>query len=92
MEIEIFIKKLKDINSALIDFIEAADDHDAEFKTLIDILEKQKILENKDEIQLLFQLISKIADNHHRTSDFFDRLDQRYSVTNITFYSRLYEL
>ena len=31
MEIEAFIKKMKDINSSLIDFIEATDDHDIEF-------------------------------------------------------------
>ena len=48
---------MKDIYSPLIDFIESTDGQDAKFKTFI-------------EIQLLFQLISKIADNHHRTLDF----------------------
>ena len=71
MEIESLIKKMKAINSALITFIEATDEIDAEFKALIEVLEKQKILENKEEIQLLFQLISKLTDNHHRASDFF---------------------
>ena len=69
---------MKDINSALIDFIEATEDHDAEFQTLIEVLEKHEILENKDEVRLLFQLISKISDNH-RTSDFFFRLKAKYS-------------
>ena len=85
MEIESLIKKMKDINSALIDFIEATDDHEVEFKTLIDFFEKQQILENKDEIQLSFQLISKISDNHHRTSDFFDKLEKifKYLIKDI---------
>ena len=61
---------MKDVYSPLIDFIVATDDCDAEFKTLIEISEKQKILEDQNDIQLLFQLISKITDNHHRTSDF----------------------
>ena len=76
------ITKMKDIYSALIDFIEATDDHDSQFKTLIETIEDQEILENKEEIQLLFQLISKISDNHHRSSDFFDKLEKifRYLI------------
>ena len=76
MEIEGLVKKMKDIYTALIDFIEATDDSDAEYITLIEVLEKQEILENKDEVRLLFQLISKIADNHHRMPDFFDKLEK----------------
>ena len=85
MEIEALIKKMKDIYLPFIDFIEASDDNDAEFKTLIDILEKQEILESKDEVRLLFQLISKIADDHHRTSDFFDKLERifQYLIKDI---------
>ena len=85
MEIEALIKKMKDIYSPLIDFIEATDDQDAEFQALIEVLEKHEILENKDEVRLLFQLISKISDNHHRTSDFFDKLSKifQYLIKDI---------
>ena len=76
MEIEAFIKKMKDIYSPLIDFIDATDDQDAEFKALIDVLEMQEILENQNEIQLLFLLISKITDNHHQAPDFFNKLEK----------------
>ena len=57
MEIESFIKKMKDINSSLLDFIEESDDLDkcdAKFKTLIQLLEKQEIFRNKKEMQLIF--------------------------------------
>ena len=54
MEIEALINKMKDINSALLDFLEATDDHDAAFTTLIEVLEKHEILENKDDVLLLF--------------------------------------
>ena len=66
MEIEALIKKMKDINSALIDFIEPDDDYDdydAKFKALNQIIEEQQILQSEEEIQLIFQLLSKIADN-----------------------------
>ena len=94
MEIENLIKKMKDINSALIDFIEATDEQDAEFKTLIEILDKQEILENKDDVQLLFRLISKIADNHHRESDFIDKLEKifQYLIKDHQQYHILFQI
>ena len=73
MEIEAFIKKMKDINSALLDFFDSS--NESGFETLIEILEKNK-LENKEEFRLLFQLVSKISSNHHRTSGFFDKLEK----------------
>ena len=66
---------MKEINSALLNFIEADDDSEDKFKKLIKILENQEILQ-VDEVRLLFQLISKIADNHHRGADFFDKLER----------------
>ena len=76
MEIDVFIKEMKNIHSLLIDFFDATDDSDSEFKTLIDFLEEQKFLQNEEDVQLLFQLISKIAGNHHQTSDFFDKFEK----------------
>ena len=76
MEIEPLVKKMKDIYSSLIDFIDATDDSNAEFQSLIEILEKQKISKNQEEIKLLFSLISKLADNHHRTPNFFDKIEK----------------
>ena len=78
MEIEVEITKKKDLYSSLITFIETSDDSDSEFMPLIEILDKQAILEKKEEIQLLFQLISKIADNHHISPDFFVKLDNLF--------------
>ena len=76
MEIETLVKKMKDINSALIDFIEA----DEDCETTVN--ENHKIFQNIEEIRLLFQLISRIADNHHRKSDFFDKLENFFSIFN----------
>ena len=85
MVIDALVTKMKDIYSPLIEFIEATDDHDAKFKTLIEVLKKNEILENKDEIQLLFRFISKITDDHQRTSDFFDKLEKvfQYLIKDI---------
>lgn len=48
------LKKIKDIYTILIDFIEATDDFDAEFDILITIFEKTLILRNYKEIQFSF--------------------------------------
>ena len=76
MKIDAFIKEMKSIYSLLIDFIDATEDIDSEFKALIDFLDEQQIFQNQEDVRLLFQLISKITDNHHRPSDFFDKLDK----------------
>ena len=76
MDINALIKKMKDNYSPLMNFIEATDDVDAEFKELIEILDRKEILQKQEEVRLLFQLISKIADNHNRTSDFFDKIEK----------------
>ena len=87
MEIEAFIKseiesaskKMKNIYSVLINFIDASDNIEDEFENLIITFKKQKILENKGEVILLSQLISKISDNHHRTSGFYDKLEKIFN-------------
>ena len=79
IEIEAIIQKMKYCYSALLNFIDASDDTENEYEKLINSFEKQKILENKGEIILLFQLISKISDNHHRTTQFFEKLEKIFN-------------
>ena len=74
MELEAYLEKVKDIQSALIDFIDSTDNLTDQFDALIKIF--KNYIPNIREIKLLFQLISKIADDHHRTPNFFDKLDQ----------------
>ena len=79
MEYSRYIKNKKDLYSSLIDYIDAFDDSEAEFTVLIEMIEKQEILQSEEEKQLLFQLISKIADNHHRSANFFGKLEKLIS-------------
>ena len=74
MDIEAFITMMKDIHSALLSFIESTEDPDLEYKSLEEVMNNHNILQNKEGIRLIFQLISKIADNHHRPSIVFKRL------------------
>lgn len=76
MEIENIIEKRKELYSALICFIESSENNENEFESFIDNFEKQCIVQNKEETLSFFQLLSKLADNHHRSSDFFDKFEK----------------
>ena len=81
-EIQHFVQKMNDIYSTLLNFNDSRDDTKDKFEKLIKAFEKHKILEKEGEIILLFQLISKISDNHHQTSNFYDKLEKifRYLI------------
>lgn len=79
MEIEAFINSMKDIYSALLSYIDANDGSDREFQSLIEILKKTEIHQNKEKVRLIFQLISKIADNHFRLPDFLSKLEKLFN-------------
>ena len=74
MEIELFIRKRKEIYSSLMEFIGTADDNVIEF--LKNDLKKLEILKNKEEMVFILQLISKISDNHHRYPNLLNKLLQ----------------
>lgn len=76
MEIEDFIKKLKDIYPKFIDFIDNTDDLEIKFQVLIDSFEKHEILEKKEGIRQILKLIAAIANNHYRTTNFFNKLEK----------------
>ena len=81
-EIEAFIAKMKYIYSDLIGFIDASDDREEKFEKLINTYEKHITSHNKGEFRLIFQLISKISDNHHLTTEFLDKIENffRYLI------------
>lgn len=72
MEIENIIQRKKEFYSSLIDYIETTEND--KFDILIDIIEKLDILCNKDEIISVLNLLSKISDDHQRSSDFFNKI------------------
>ena len=80
MEIESAIRKRKEIYSSLLNYLETND----EIKSLIQIFENLEILKDKEETISTLQLLSKISDNHHRSLDFFDKLEKivQYLIQN----------
>ncbi|KAK8843162.1 hypothetical protein M9Y10_025359 [Tritrichomonas musculus] len=72
MEIELNIRQKKEFYSSLMEFIDT--NENVELEPLIKDYEKQKNCKNKEEIISTLQLISKIADNHHRLPYFWTKI------------------
>ena len=82
MDIESSIREKKELYQCLFIFLNDIDNSNEHFKALTQILIKQEINETK--IKELFCLISKLESNHHRSSRFYDNLEQvfRFVINN----------
>ena len=74
MEIEAYLQELKDLHGSILSFIESEDNCDKQFLDLNKVLEEQQITNDKAKSKGLHKIILKIANNHQRTSDFFDKI------------------
>ena len=85
MEIEAYINKKKEIYLSLLCFIEATDNVDIHFQSLIEVLNKQNVLQEKRKTQELLILISKIVTYHHLTPDLISNFEMilKYIINNI---------
>ena len=72
MELQEFIERMKDIQKILLDYIDNGDEE--EYNCLIENLSKSNVIENRNELKSIIQLVASIADNHHRSPDFFPRI------------------
>ena len=86
MEIELFMKRKKELYTSILRFLESEIDSEEEFFALTKIIDDQEIVKNEQSIKEIFQLLYKIGDNHHRTAEFFDRF------VRIAKYLKKYEL
>ena len=71
-----FLQKMKEIQEDIIKFIDEESYIEENFPRLIYKFDESKICDNKHEIQAVLHLISKIANNHHRSPNFFHKIEQ----------------
>ena len=74
MNIEEIINKMKQIQQYLIEYIDNEDDIEEKYQNLIFLFQDQKIQDNKQEIRIVLHLLSQIAKNHFRYSNFHDKI------------------
>ena len=78
MEIKEFIDKFALIYNMLIGYIENEEEEEEEdqFRSLTKAIDEQQITENRQDIQLLLYIISKISNNHNRRSNLSAKIDK----------------
>ena len=74
MDIREYIDQLEEIYNQFLKFIDENDNDDQNFKDLINIIQTQKIQENRAEFKLLLILIANVSNNHFRSPNFFDKI------------------
>ena len=86
MEVDEYLNERKMLSIHLLDFIENYDYSQEDYTNLIIDINNQKITENKKELELFLHLLLLIANNHHRNSSFFSKIDQilMYLIPTIT--------
>ena len=75
MEIQQYLEKMKSIQVNLLQFLDDDENKEENRQNLFKLLEDPKILEDRHEFKALLNLIQKIINHHHRTSDFFSKIE-----------------
>ncbi|KAK8842420.1 hypothetical protein M9Y10_026003 [Tritrichomonas musculus] len=79
MEVHEYIKQTKNLQDLLLTFIASQNRINElidEYQALIDFLQKHNYGQNKKELQQLLSLLCHISNNHCRTPDFFEKIEQ----------------
>lgn len=76
MNIHEYIENKQKIQNAFLNFIENEEESITKYDEFKELLTDPQLISNKDEINLLIHLISKVSNNHHRCSGFFDKINQ----------------
>lgn len=76
MEIQKYFEQKKDLHNLLLQYLDSEEDAIEFYENLIYLFETKKISENQKEFKALLQLLTAISKNHHRTSDFFSKIEQ----------------
>ena len=75
--IEKYLDEMKGIETDLLAFLEEGEENkELNFQNLKDNFDKIKIHEDQHTLMSFLHLLTKIADNHHHSPNFFDKIDQ----------------
>lgn len=72
MSVQEYLKEMREIQEKLLDYL----DNEGDFQNLIDKFDEINIRSDQHKLKTLFYLLLKISNNHHRTSNLFDKIEQ----------------
>lgn len=76
LSIQEYLNNKKDIQSKLLEFVDASTNPNNYFDNLIALISDQKIVESPLEFKEFIRLLVQISNDHHRSPDFFDKIEQ----------------
>lgn len=76
MEIHNQFNKMKNLQLKMLEIIDSEENIEENFQNLVNIIKEQNILKDCSEFILFLRLIMIIADDHHRSSNFFGKIEQ----------------
>ena len=76
MDINEYLKKMKHIQKHILDFLENEKSSTEDYQSLINFFQKQKVKEDKSQLKSTLYILLKISNNHHRTPNFFPKIEQ----------------
>ena len=74
MDINELIDEMKKIQTNLLYFLDHGDNNEENFQNLVTIFDDVKIHDDQFKIKPLLYLILKVSNNHHRESEFFNKI------------------
>lgn len=86
------IDKMKDLQSKILEYVDKDEDIEENFEVLCNFVNEQKICKNEQCFIILLQLLADISNNHHRTKNFFQKIERiliEYKEEIIHFYNNI---
>lgn len=70
-----YIQEKKNLQDILLEYIDHEGNSEEQFQNLMDFFKQKEFSNNKTELKLLFRMITKIANHHYRSTDFFSKIE-----------------
>lgn len=80
MEINEYFNQKRNIYNHILAFIDSEDEIEENFACFSDHLESSKFFENESEPMTIFNILLNICNDHHRTQNFFYKIDKILSL------------
>ena len=80
METQKYFANIKELQKQLLEFITSEANAEEMFQNLNSLFDSLKIHQIKNELKLFLRLLSKIANNHYRTNDFFNKIGKIINI------------
>ena len=85
MEVDEYINEKIKLQNLFMDYVDNELDENENYDSLIDYFTTSKIAENKEEIRCLFHFLNIISNNHHRSPNFFQKIEKIISYFEKSF-------